>query len=61
MVEGEVPILVDSKFVRCKTIYGQYDEVSFILSNYQIMLKLSQGLVHFPLGKIEKLHKYTNN
>lgn len=62
VAEGEIPILVDSKFVRSKTIYGQYEEVTFILSNYQIMLKLNtSGLIRFPLGKIEKLHKYTNN
>jgi hypothetical protein len=62
VVEGEMPILVDSKFVRSKTIYGQYEEVVLVVSNYQVMLKLGSGaLVRFPLGKIEKLHKYTNN
>ncbi len=25
------------------------------------MLKVNGALLHFPLGKIEKLHKYTNN
>lgn len=61
-MEGEIPILVDFKFVRSKTIYGHYDEVTFILSNYQIILKPSNGgLIRYPLGKIEKLHKYTNN
>jgi hypothetical protein len=62
VMEGEIPILVDFKFVRSKTIYGQYDEVTFILSNYQIILKPTNGgLIRFQLGKIEKLHKYTNN
>lgn len=53
VTEGEIPILVDFKFVRSKTIHGHYEEVTFILSNYQIMLKLNNnGLLHFPLGKI---------
>jgi len=41
VVEGEVPILVDSKFVKSRTIYGQYEETIFILSDYQIFLKMT--------------------
>ena len=54
-------MLVDNNFVRLRTVYGHYEEVLFILSDYQIFIKSSNGLLHFPLGKIEKLHKYTNN
>lgn len=34
--------------------------MTFILSDYQIFIKTSDKLLHFPLGKIDKLHKYTN-
>lgn len=59
-VEGELPILVDNKFVLSKISSGHYIEITFILSNFQIFLKASDKLIHFPLGKIDKLHKYTN-
>lgn len=59
-VEGEIPILVDNKFVQSKNSSGHYMEITFILSNFQIFMKTSDKLVHFPLGKIDKLHKYTN-
>ncbi len=59
-MEGEIPILVDTKFIQAKNAYGHYLEVTFILSDYQIYIKSADKLVHFPLGKIEKLNKYTN-
>jgi myotubularin-related protein 1/2 len=53
-------VLVDHKFVRCKLVDGKYEDVTFILSDYQIFIKTKYSLVHFPLGKVEKLHKYMN-
>ena len=32
----------------------------FILSDYQIYIKMMDQLIHFPLGKIDKLQKYVN-
>ena len=52
--------MVDTKFVQSKNSSGHYMDITFILSDYQIYIKTVDKLVHFPLGKIEKLHKYTN-
>ena len=61
-VEGESPILVESNFVRWRAMDGHYEEVTFILTDYQIYIKRDRNVVvHFPIGKIEKLQKYTNN
>ena len=48
--------------MRWRAEYGHYEEVTFILSDYQVYIKRENGVaMHFPLGKIERLQKYTNN
>ena len=55
-----MPILEDRKFILCKTGSGRYGEITFILSDYQIFIKMADKLIHFPLGKIDKLQRYSN-
>ena len=46
--------------MQCKVASGQYAGVLLIVSNYQLFVKTSDRLIRFPLGKVEKLQKYTN-
>lgn len=52
---------MDKTFVQCKLSNNRYELITLIQTDYKLFIRTKEHLTYFPLGKIEKLHKYTNN
>ena len=54
--------MIEKKFVEFK-FWEKYERIDLVVTNYKLCIRPGEvgQTIHFPLGKIEKLHKYTNN